>query len=175
MRPLSSTIPLFASAIALLWTWPLAAQDADEGSFRTGTFGDWAVLRNADDSAKICFAASQPKIKEPAGANRSKIVLYVSAWPKDGVKSEVSVKLGYPVRPDSPVDVTVGDAAFQLFADDDRAYVADSTDELKLVEAMKKGSTMVVKATSTRGTLTTDTYSLNGLGRALDAVATECP
>lgn len=175
MRPLLPTIPLLVSTFLLLGAPPLSAQTPEPGSFKTGTFGNWMVHRNADDGPKICFAASQPTIKEPAGANRSKIVLYVSAWPKEGVKSEVSVKLGYPVRPESPVDVTVGEAAFQLFADEDRAYVADSTEELKLVEAMKKGTTMIVKATSTRGTLTTDTYSLNGLGRALDAVAAECP
>ena len=175
MKPLLLTNPLVVSAFALLWASPLSAQAQEAESLRTGAFGDWIVHRNAGDGPKICFAASQPKIKEPAGANRSKIVLYVSAWPKEGVKSEVSVKLGYPVKPDSPVDVTVGDAAFQLFPDQDRAYVADSTEELKLVEAMKRGSTMVVKATSTRGTLTTDTYSLNGLGKALEAVAAACP
>ncbi|MCC7253105.1 invasion associated locus B family protein [Hyphomicrobium sp.] len=175
MRPLAPTLPLSLVSVALLWTAPLAAQTPEETGLRTGAFGDWIVHQNAQNDPKICFAASQPKTKEPAGANRSKIVLYVSAWPKDGVKSEVSVKLGYRIKPDSPVDVTVGDDAFQLFADEDRAYVADTTEELKLVEAMKKGTTMVIKATSTRGTLTTDTYSLNGLGKALDAVASACP
>lgn len=175
MRPLLSTIPLLAAALVAVWAAPGAAQTAEPGSVRTGTFGDWFVHENAGDEPKICFAASQPKSKEPAGANRSRIVLYVSAWPKEGVKSEVSIKLGYPIKPDSPVAVTVGDAEFELFPDQDRAYVADATEELKLVEAMKKGSTLVVKATSARGTLTTDTYSLLGLGRALEAVAVACP
>lgn len=142
---------------------------------RKATFGDWFVHENAGDGPKTCFAASQPKSKEPAGANRSRIVLYISAWPKEGIKSEVSIKLGYPIKPDSAVAVTVGEAAFDLFPDQDRAYVADATEELKLVDAMKKGSTLVVKATSTRGTQTTDTYSLVGLGRALEAVAAACP
>ncbi len=174
MRPFLPTIPLLLLALALLSAAPLSAQ-TEPGSLKTGAFGDWLVHQSAGDGPKTCFAATQPKIKEPAGANRSKIVLYVSAWPKEGVKSEVSVKLGYRIKPDSPVDVTVGADAFRLFADDDRAYVADSTEELKLVEAMKKGSTLVVKATSTRGTLTTDTYSLTGIGKALDAVASACP
>lgn len=174
MTPLP-TLAIIAAACALLWAGPAFAQGTEDGAVETGKFGDWIVHQNAAAGPKICFAASQPKIKEPAGANRAKIVLYVSAWPKDGVKSEVSVKLGYRIKPDSPVGVTVGDAAFQLFAQEDRAYVADSTDELKLIEAMKKGSTMVVKATSTRGTVTTDTYSLNGLGQALQAVSTACP
>ena len=53
--------------------------------------------------------------------------------------------------------------------------MADAADEQKLIEAMKKGSKLVVKATSTRGTQTTDTYSLNGLSQAMDAIATACP
>jgi invasion protein IalB len=174
MRPIAR-IPLFLSAATLAWAPPLCAQTPEPGSFKTGSAGDWIVHQNGGEGPKICFAATQPKTKEPAGANRSKIVLYVSAWPKEGVKSEFSVKLGYRIKPDSPVAVTVGDAAFQLFADEDRAYVADATEELKLIEAMKKSSKLVVQATSTRGTQTTDTYSLSGLGQALDAVATACP
>jgi invasion protein IalB len=173
MKPLH-TIPLLLSA-AVLWTTPLAAQTTEPGSMKTGTAGDWILHQSASDGPKICFAATQPRTKEPAGANRAKVVLYVSAWPKEGVKSEVSVKLGYRIKPDSPISVTVGDAQFQLFADEDRAYVADATEELKLVEAMKKGSKLVVQATSTRGTQTTDTYSLNGLGQALQSVASACP
>lgn len=174
MKPLPK-ISLVVSAATLLWSAPLFAQTPEPGSVKTGAAGDWLIHRNAGDGPKICFAATLPKTKEPAGANRAKIVLYVSAWPKEGVKSEVSVKLGYRIKPDSPVTVTVGTESFQLFADDDRAYVANATEELKLIEAMKKGSKLVVQAMSTRGTQTTDTYSLNGLGQALQAVATACP
>lgn len=165
---------LLTFGLALLAT-PAAAQTAEEGAVETGRFGDWIVHQNAGEGPKTCFAASQPKTKEPAGANRAKIVFYVSAWPKEGIKSEVSVKLGYRIKPESAIAVTVGDQAFKLFPQEDRAYVADATEELKLVEALRKGSKVVVQATSTRGTETTDTYSLSGLGQALQAVATACP
>lgn len=148
---------------------------ADETALETGRFGDWVVNQNSGSGPKICFVASQPKLKEPAGANRAKIVLYVSAWPKDGVKNEISIKLGYQIKAGTPVAVTVGSDAFQLFAKDDRAYVSNPTEELKLVEAMKSASTLTVKATSAKGTQTTDTYSLKGLDQALAAMATACP
>jgi invasion protein IalB len=166
---------LLLAGLAALGGSPAAAQTAETTALETGRFGNWIVHQNAGDGPKICFAASQPTAKEPAGANRAKIVLYVSAWPKEGVKSEVSVKLGYRIKPDSPISVVVGDSTFELFAQDDRAFVADATEELKLIDAMKKGSKLVVKATSARGTETTDTYSLAGLGQALQAVATACP
>lgn len=166
---------LLTLGLALTAAYPAAAQTAEEGAVETGRFGDWIVHQNAGEGPKTCFAASQPKTKEPAGANRAKIVFYVSAWPKEGIKSEVSVKLGYRIKPESAIAVTVDDKPFKLFPQEDRAYVADATEELKLVEALRKGSKVVVKATSTRGTETTDTYSLSGLGQALQAMATACP
>ena len=136
--------------------------------------GDWIVHQSAGEGPKVCFVASSPRIKEPAGANRAKIVLYVSAWPKEGVKSEVSVKLGYPIKSGSEVAVAVGSDAFTLFAKEDRAYVSDPTDELKLIEAMKAGQKLIVRATSERGTATSDTYSLIGFGQALQALDKSC-
>lgn len=172
MRPLIATISLLLAGVA--FSGASLAQESETASLKTGAFGDWLVHQNAGDGPKTCFAASQPQTKEPAGANRSKIVLYVSAWPKDGVKAEFSAKMGYPMSPDAPVSATVDNADFKLFADADRAYVADAAQEAKLIEAMKAGSKIVLKATSTRGTQTTDTYSLAGFGQALDAITSAC-
>jgi invasion protein IalB len=156
--------------VALLFMpGPAIAQTAIE----TGRFGDWS-FNVAEGDHKLCFAATQPKEKEPAAANRAKVLLYISAWPKEGVKSEVSVKLGYPIKPGSDVTITIGNDAFKLFAKDERAFVADPTEELKLIEAMKKGSKLLVQASSERGTATSDTYSLSGLSQALQALATSC-
>lgn len=173
MMLLRSIPSLACSALALLWVTPLAAQQ--EGAVEVGRYGQWTLHQNAGNGEKVCFVAAQPEKNEPAGANRSTIVFYISAWPKDGIKSEVSVKLGYPIKSDGPVAVAVDENEFQLFAKDDRAYVADATDELKLIDAMKAGTWMVVKATSSRGTDTTDTYSLMGITKALQEMAGACP
>ena len=118
---------------------------------------------------------SSGKAVEPIGANRGPIFFYVSAWPKDGVKAEPSVKVGYPVDGNKPMTVTVGSDTFNLFAKGERGFVADATEELKLVEALKKGATAIVRATSTRGTETTDTYSLSGTTASLNKMAQTCP
>lgn len=143
-----------------------------------GTFSDWTLYSNASDADKICFLASTPAVTEPAGIKRDPALLYISAWPKDGVKSEISIKLGFSAKktPD-PVAGIIGPtpASFKLFAKDDRVYVSDSTQELKLLEAMKKGSKLTVQAVSERGTTVTDTYSLNGFTAALQAFNGGCP
>ena len=139
------------------------------------TFKDWSVFSYKQESKQICFAASQPKELLPRGAKRAPVFFYVSAWPNDGVKSEVSIRLGYPIKEKSPISVQIGSDAFTLYPKNDKAFVADATQELKLIESMKKGSFMNVKATSQRGTNTTDKYSLVGVTAALTKLGEACP
>jgi len=136
--------------------------------------GAWSLYADTATPKAICFLAAQPQAVEPLGANRGPIFFYISAWPKEGVKAEPSVKVGYPVKPDAEMSVTVGTETFKLFIKGERGFVSDPNEELKLVEALKKGSNAFVKATSARGTSTTDTYSLAGIKAALDKLATTC-
>lgn len=147
---------------------------AEPGAVIVGKFGDWTVHRTTGDASKLCFATSDPKTKEPQGANRGTILAYVSVWPKDGIKGEPSFRLGYQIKTGSMGSAAIGSETFALFGREDRAYVADATEELKLLEAMKKGQKLVVQATSERGTATTDTYSLQGFLQAFQAVAQGC-
>ncbi|HET6320897.1 MAG TPA: invasion associated locus B family protein [Hyphomicrobium sp.] len=160
-----------ASAIAAFaFAGTAAAQNVDLVEKQ----GAWSVYADSAKPKEVCFIAAQPQAVEPLGANRGPIFFYISAWPKEGVKTEPSVKVGYPVAPDKDMTVTVGTETFKLFVKGERGFVSDPNEELKLVEAMKKGSNAFVKATSARGTATTDTYSLSGLTAALEKLASTC-
>jgi hypothetical protein len=137
--------------------------------------GTWSLYADTATPKEVCFVASQPQAVEPIGANRGPIYFYISAWPKDGIKLEPSIKAGYPVKPDKDMTVTIGSDTFKMYGKGDRGFVLDPTEELKLIESMKKGSSAVVKGLSAKGTGTTDTYSLAGLAQALDKMATTCP
>jgi hypothetical protein len=137
--------------------------------------GTWSVYADTASPKEVCFVASQPQAVEPIGANRGPIYFYISAWPKDGIKLEPSIKAGYPVKPDKDMTVTIGSDTFKMYGKGDRGFVLDPTEELKLIESMKKGSSAVVKGISAKGTGTTDTYSLSGLAQALDKMASTCP
>lgn len=139
-----------------------------------GTFSSWTAFTHGEGGSMLCFATAQPTKQEPANAKRNPAFIYVSSWPKDGVKAEISVRIGYAVRKDSDVTVAVGSSSFKLFGSGDRAYVADATEEQKLLEVMRRGSTLTVKGMPDRGTATTDTYSLAGISQALNAVSTTC-
>lgn len=170
MATTSTTAAVLAGTVVLAVTTALAQVLAP-----SERFGDWGLYVHDGAPAKTCFAAAQPKDMEPRAARRDPVYFYVAAWPKDGVKAEVSVKLGYPARKGSEVQVLIGTDSFRLFVADDKAFVGDSTAELKLIEAMKKGSRMVVKGMSERGTATTDNYSLSGMSQALAAMLAACP
>ncbi|MFI5018219.1 MAG: invasion associated locus B family protein, partial [Dongiales bacterium] len=56
----------------------------------------------------------------------------------------------------------------------DRAWAKDATADKAMIDAMRKGSSLTVKGTSSRGTEITDTYSLLGFSKAYQAIGAAC-
>ena len=138
------------------------------------SFTDWSLYTDGKSPHLFCFLTSEPKASEPADTAREAPRIYISAWPKDGVKSEFSIRLGFPPKKNTEVSAAVANASFKMFASDERAYVQDATQELKLIDAMRKGSKLAVTATTATGANVTDTYSLAGLGQALQELQSTC-
>lgn len=155
----------------------IASADPATSATVLNTYNGWTLYSEAS-TQKICFLAGSPTATVPTDIQREAALMYVSAWPKDGVKAEVSIKLGFPAKKSSETVISIKGqtaATFKLFVKDDRAFVQDTTQELKLLDAMKKGSTLTVQAISDRGITVTDTYSLQGLTSALQALGSGCP
>jgi hypothetical protein len=138
------------------------------------TFGDWSLLTDAKTPHLFCFVTSEPKASEPKGASREPPRAYISAWPKDGIRGEVSFRMGFRIKKGAEGIATISPGGYKLFGSNDRAYVANSTQELKLLEAMRKGNALTVAIGSDHGTSVTDTYSLNGVGQALQKLQEAC-
>ncbi|MBC8049671.1 MAG: Invasion associated locus B family protein [Chitinophagales bacterium] len=138
---------------------------------------DWHSYMHEAGGAKVCFAAAVPKDSEPKAAKRGPAYFYLTTWPKDGVRNEVSVSIGYPIKPDGPVKVIIGADEFEFFGRQDKAFIKDPATERKLVEAMSSAATptMIVKGVSARGTETSDQYSLAGIGAAVKKMEQTCP
>lgn len=136
-------------------------------------FKDWSAYA-ATGSPKVCFAVAKPTQSTPKGVKRGPIYFYISRWPADNVVNEVSVKMGYPFAEGAKVTLAIAGAKFELFTKEEGAFVEKPEMETKLIEAMKTGTTMKIEGKSSRGTNTSDTYSLNGLSDALDRAAKEC-
>jgi invasion protein IalB len=166
---------LFAAACT--YVPPAAAQAAKEQAALLGQFGDWGAYKASPDDKSVCFALSKPTSAEtdPPGRNRDPAYVFVSTRPTEKVKDEVSVIVGYPQKAGVEAEATIdGSSKYTLYTQDDGAWVKNAAEEPQMVEAMRKGSNMVITSESSRGTKTTDTYSLRGVSDALDKVASEC-
>ena len=88
----------------------------------------------------------------------------------------VSFIAGYPFKKDSETTLEIGGKPFKLFTDGETAWARDSDTDKTITAALRdtKGKPMVVKGTSARGTKTTDTYSLDGVTQAYDAMNQAC-
>ena len=141
-----------------------------------GQFGDWGAYRATPAGKKICFALSKPTstTSEPSGRNRDPSYAFVSTRPSENVKNEVSVILGYQQKAGQDASAAIGSARYPMYTQNDGAWIKNAAEEVQMVETMRKGSDLVVKSESSKGTKTTDTYSLKGIGQALDKVAEEC-
>ncbi|MEM6812153.1 MAG: invasion associated locus B family protein [Pseudomonadota bacterium] len=139
-----------------------------------GTYGDWSAYVFMENGNKVCYMASQPKTAQGNYTKRGEIFALVTHRPAENTKNVFSYTTGYPYKDNSNVDVTIDARKFTLFTQGDTAWTADAASDNQLTNAIKQGNKMVVKGTSTRGTLTTDTFSLKGSTKAHQRISQEC-
>ncbi|MCB9987885.1 MAG: hypothetical protein H6868_00970 [Rhodospirillales bacterium] len=139
-----------------------------------GTYGDWSAYVFEENGGKVCYMASQPKKAEGNYTRRDQPYALLTHRPSEGSKDVFSYITGYLYKTGSDATVTIDSKKFTLFTQDDTAWAPDAATDGEIAAAIRKGSKMVVKGTSARGTLTTDTYGLSGSGAAHDAINKEC-
>lgn len=143
-----------------------------------GSYRDWdAMTGTMPDGSKTCYMISTPKRSAASkkGAVRGQIYMTVTHRPKFGVRGEVNAVVGYPIRRGSEARLSVdGRHNFSFFTEGSGAWAYDPKDDTSAVTAMKAGANIVVKASSQRGTDTTDTYSLSGFTAAYNAITKAC-
>src|SRR5690606_39244294 len=87
----------------------------------------------------------------------------------------ISIVAGYEYKRDADVTLSVrGKRSFQLFTNGDRAWAREGKTDAVMTEDMIKGATATVSGTSSRGTVTTDTFSLVGFTAAHAAISAAC-
>jgi hypothetical protein len=161
-------------AFALLVGGIQGASAANPAVETLGTFQDWSAFAFTERGHRVCFVQSRPKSTEPKGVKRGPINTLVTHRPAENATDVVSILMGYPLRSGTDVEVDVDGTKFKLFIDKETAWAPDARTDSALSEAFMKGNEAVVKGLSTRGTHTTDTYSLKGFTAALSAINKAC-
>jgi hypothetical protein len=141
-----------------------------------GQFGTWGAYTAAPNGKKVCFALAKPSSSKTNPPNRPRDPAYafVSTRPAEKVTNEVSVMIGYTLKPGSESTLEVGGASYAMYTQGDGLWIKNAAEEERMVEAMRKAADVTVKGVSAKGTETTDTFSLKGLAQALDKLAQDC-
>ena len=160
-----------------------------------GSYGDWSVFHSLSGKTKVCYTLAQPKQRDPDDLKRDPGYAFISERPSEGVRNEVSLIMGFDVGAPSAESgakdsgdakdkkksklvaptAEVGDSSFDLLPKGANLWVKNAAQESALIAEMRKGKSLVVKATSKKGNLTTDTYSLSGFAQAIDRALKDCP
>jgi invasion protein IalB len=143
-----------------------------------GTFKDWSFYTAGEGGSQVCFIASQPTDSKYSKtvSGRDPAFFQITTIPAKNIREEASSIVGYTFAADAQVVADVDGTKFKMFLD---ASYPDTTwaqpdQEAALVTAMRHGHTLTLSGSSSRKTAVTDTYSLSGIGAALDAMAKAC-
>ncbi len=140
-----------------------------------GKFSDWEAFTYRTKDTRVCYAFSAPKKSEAARkVRRDPIYFMVTHWPGRNVRGQISTIIGYPFKEASTVKLAVDDKEFVLYTSGDMAWADRAETDKEIVSAMKNGGLLKIIGTSTRGTETTDVYSLSGISAAIDKIDVTC-
>ncbi len=139
-----------------------------------GSYSDWDAYVFYEGDSKVCYMASKPKKDEGDYSKRGEIYALVTHRPAEGTKNVFSYIAGYTYKTGSDASVEVNGQKFVLFTQDDTGWAPDAETDGRIVDSIRKGSDMVVRGTSSRGTSTKDTFSLKGSSSAHDKITEEC-
>ncbi len=137
-------------------------------------FNDWTAFAEGEGKNLACMAVSKPKKAEGNYSRRGDIFAIVTHLPGQNKWNEFSIVAGYNFQPNSNPDVTIGDMKFQLFTSGSRAWSFSPSEDDKIVKFLKNSMKMKVVGTSSRGTITNDTYSLVGFSKAYQKINEAC-
>ncbi|WP_051379485.1 invasion associated locus B family protein [Bradyrhizobium murdochi] len=141
-----------------------------------GQYGTWGAYTAAPNGKKVCFALAKPSSSKTNPPNRPRDPAYafVSTRPAEKVFNEVSIMIGYALKPGSESSLEVGGASYAMYTQGDGLWIKNAAEEEQMVNAMRKSAEVTIKGVSAKGTETTDVFSLKGLSQALDRLAQDC-
>jgi invasion protein IalB len=141
-----------------------------------GQYGTWGAYSAMPNGKKVCFVLAKPSSSKTNPPNRPRDPAYafISTRPAEKVVNEVSIMIGYVLKPGSESTVEVGGATYAMYTQGDGLWIKNAAEEERMVDAMRKAADVTVKGVSAKGTETIDVFSLKGLSQALDRVAQDC-
>ena len=118
-----------------------------------------------------CYIGSIPTKEEGEYSKRGDVYILVYRMNKNP-DMIIQINAGYNYDEGKAVELRIDNDKFELFGQGDSAW--SSNEDSKIIKAMIKGLNMTIIGFSSRGTLTTDTYNLNGFTAAHEKLKSDC-
>lgn len=165
---------LMACAALAFGTASATAQQVSTNVVASNTA--WSVFEESQGCWAVATAKESVNTRDGrvVAVRRGDVLLYVTYSPAQNVAGQLAFTGGYPFAEKSTVEINVDGTKFDLFVQGEWAWPKSAEEDKKIVDAMKRGSTAVVSAQSSRGTKTKDTFSLLGFTAATDEAAKRC-
>jgi len=161
-------------ATGLLATVALTGAAEAQSKVKTlGRYGDWAGYTYTENGKPVCYIASTPVKSTGKVAKRGDALFLVTHRPEFEDIGVVTAVAGYTFRNGSRPRVKIGGLEYSFFTKDGTAW-ANGEDDQKVVRAMRRGRTMLVRGETQRGVKTSDQYSLIGFTKAYEAISAAC-
>ncbi|MEG3616866.1 invasion associated locus B family protein [Magnetovibrio sp. PR-2] len=137
--------------------------------------GDWQAIQEMENGKPVCVMSASPHTDKGKYKKRGTILAIITHRPSEKRIGEVGFQQGYPLKDGSQASAIIdGKTTFKLFGQGEYAWSYDSAADKAIIKAMRGGNSLVVKGTSSRGTQTTDTYSLKGFTAVNNALNKAC-
>ena len=146
---------------------------SQESSLING-YEDWYVFAMKQDSANVCFLSSKATKSEGNYSKRGDVLFIVTHRPAKKERGVINLRAGYNFKEGLDAVITIGKHNFSLFTQGSDGWAKDSQADIAIVKAMISGSQMFINGISSRGTKTTDTFSLKGFTAAYKAASKAC-
>lgn len=134
----------------------------------------WSSYGATDAAGAVCFAMTKPDSVTPTPDGYTQGYIYITNRPGENVANEFNVVAGFTFQPDSVATVNVGGQTFNLFTQNDAAWLDDAGQSEALATAIRAGSSLVLEGTTAAGIKVTQNYSLAGATAAQQSIKSDC-
>ena len=174
---LATSAPLPAIAAPAKPKPAAAAASANAGQGQAmllETAGKWQAFSSQQGRSKVCYALSKAETRSPANLKDVEGLLFISNRPAEGVRNEISFVMNFDVKEGVEHQAVIGNDRFALVAKGQNMWLKNPAEETRMLDAMRRGSGLEIKATSKRGNPTADKYSLAGISQIVKRAEDAC-
>ncbi len=106
-----------------------------------GQFGTWGAYTATPNGKKVCFALAKPSSSKTNPPNRPRDAAYafISSRPAEKVANEVSIMIGYQLKPGSEGTLEIGSARYAMYSQGDGLWIKNAAEEDRMVERAAQG------------------------------------